>query len=126
MSASVVSGLNEVVAELDRAQSRMMPGVRAVVERGALNIKQDAARRASGLKHAPAYPQSISYDVHNTFGGVTAEIGPDKGRRQGALGNILEFGTPNNAPRPHLNPALDVEEPKFVAALDALLARLLP
>lgn len=126
MSASVVSGLNEVVAELDRAQSRMMPGVRAVVERGALNIKQDAARRASGLKHAPAYPQSISYDVHNTFGGVTAEIGPDKGRRQGALGNILEFGTPNNAPRPHLNPALDVEEPKFVAALDAMLARLLP
>lgn len=126
MSASVVSGLNEVVAELDRAQSRMMPDVRAVVERGALNIKQDAARRASGLKHAPAYPQSISYDVHNTFGGVTAEIGPDKGRRQGALGNILEFGTPNNAPRPHLNPALDVEEPKFVAALDALLVRLLP
>lgn len=92
---------------------------KAVTSRGALNVKRNAARLISGNSYAPYYPKSISYDTTVKDGMVVAEIGPDKSRqgRQGALGNILEYGTVNNAPIPHLGPALDSEEPKFVEYL---------
>lgn len=89
----------------------------AVVKKGALNVKNDAAAtvrdRAGGgrLRH---YPHSISYDVTVTASRATAEIGPDKDRMQGALGNIIEFGTATLPPVvPHLGPALDRESDTF-------------
>lgn len=115
-----VTGDKEVAASLDLAASRSIPAVRAVVEHGANNIKTDARARISGLAHAPAYPDAISYDVTYGMGSVTGEVGPRKERRQGALGNILEYGTVNNPPIPHLGPALRTEEPKFIDALEAL------
>ncbi|QLQ37988.1 hypothetical protein [Micromonospora robiginosa] len=98
---------------------------RKVVQRAVLNIKTDAQRRVGGLRHAPAYPRSISYDTRETPVGPEAEIGPDKGRRQGALGNLIEFGSVNNAPRPHINPAADAELPRFERAMEDLAVRLL-
>lgn len=98
---------------------------RKVVAKGALNIKRDAQRRTSGLAHAPAYPRSITYDSHETPTGGWAEIGPDKTRRQGALGNILEFGTVKNAPIPHMLPAAEAERPKFEKAMEDLAAKAL-
>lgn len=115
-----VTGDRELLAALTRAQSECVPEVEKVVAKGSLNIKQDAARRASGIAHAPAYPASISYDLFHGLVTVESEIGPDKGKRQGALGNILEFGTRNNAPIPHLGPALDAETPRYVRALEDL------
>lgn len=97
----------------------------AVVAKGALNIKADAARRVSGLKHAPQYPRSITYDTYVSLTGPSAVIGPDKARPQGALGNILEYGTTKNAPIPHLAPAADAEAPRFEAALEALAVKAL-
>lgn len=115
-----VTGDRELLAALDRAQSRSVPEVEKVVSKGSLNIKQDAARRASGIAHAPTYPASIGYDLFHGLTTVRSEIGPDKAKRQGALGNILEFGTRNNAPIPHLGPALDTEAPRYVKALEDL------
>jgi hypothetical protein len=119
------SQLRTLVADLDRAASRSVTEVAAVVSKGALNIKKDAARRVSGLAHAPAYPASIGYDLYRLPGSVNAKVGPDKGRRQGALGNILEFGSVNNGPIPHLSPALDAEEPRYARAMEDLAAKLL-
>lgn len=102
------------------------PGdARGVVAKGALNIKQDGARRASGLAHAPAYPRSITYDTHTTPTGAWAEIGPDKSRRQGALGNVIEYGSVNNPPHPHMGPAADAERPRFEQAMEAIAVGLL-
>ncbi len=95
---------------------------RKVVQRGALNVKKDAQRRISGHPHLPHYPSSITYDTEQTATGAAAEIGPDKSKRQGPLGNIIEYGTPKNAPLPHLGPALQAEEPRFVKALEDLAA----
>jgi hypothetical protein len=96
-----------------------------VVAKGALNIKTDARRRVTGLKHAPAYPSSITYDSHEVAGSAWAEIGPDKQRRQGALGNLLEYGSVKNAPRPHMRPAAEAERPKFEAAMQSLAEKAL-
>jgi hypothetical protein len=109
--------------DLDQAAGVALADVRAVVAKGALNIKRDAARRSSGLAHAPAYPRSITYDSHETRTGAWAEIGPDKDKRQGALGNILEYGTKKNAPIPHLGPAGEAEEPRFARAMESLVAK---
>jgi hypothetical protein len=106
------------------AAAATAPVVGKVVEKAALNIKNDARRRAGGLAHAPAYPRSITYDaVRVTRTGAATEVGPDKDKRQGALGNILEYGTRKNAPIPHLAPAAEAEEPRFARALEELAAK---
>lgn len=112
----------ELVQVLGHAAGAAPKAVRAVVQKGALNIKRDAQKRVTGLKHAPAYPRAITYDTHERVMSAWAEIGPDKERRQGPLGNILEHGTVNNAPTPHMGPAAETEEPKFRKALEDLAA----
>jgi hypothetical protein len=115
--------LTALVREFDEALVDAMPAVRAVVQKGALNIKTNARERISGHPHAPAYPYSITYDTKVSGTSAEAEIGPDKSRRQGALGNILEYGTGNNAPIPHIRPAADEELPKFEKAMEDLAAK---
>ena len=102
-----------LAAELGGVGARVRPAVKAVITKGALNIK-NAARDAilADTRHVfvKQYPYSITYDVSVGAGAmVTAEIGPDKDKPQGALGNLLEYGSSKNAPIPHLNPAFDAE-----------------
>lgn len=99
-----------------------------VVTKAAVNVKADARRRISGLAHAPAYPSSITFDdVQVTRLGASTQVGPDKAKRQGALGNILEYGAPrrNSPPRPHIGPAAEAEQPRFAKALEALAVKAL-
>ena len=107
------SGLNDLHAVLQDAGRDVVPEAKKVLVRAAFNIKKDAQRKVSGIRHAPAYPRAITYDTRWVGATGRAEIGPDKDRRQGALGNILEYGTVNNAPHAHLGPALDYEGPNF-------------
>lgn len=116
--------LSRLVADL-QAASKVTEKVRPLVSKGALNIKNDWREAWQGMAHAPALPDAIGYDLHAGPGGVEAVVGPDKDKPQGALGNIIEFGTSTNAPRPGGQHALDREEPRFLAALDALVGRLL-
>lgn len=119
---SDITGLNELIADLSDAPGKAQRKVDGVVRKGAQSIKSDAQRLASGNRYAPLYPASITFDAQWKGAGYEAEIGPDKDRPQGALGNVLEFGVPSQgtAPQPHLRPALGNEEPKFVQAMDEL------
>jgi hypothetical protein len=110
---------------LDRALSAVPEEAAKVVEKGALNIKQDAQRRIGRPAHAPAYASSISYDMRRAMRGPEAEIGPDKNKRQGDLGNLLEYGSVNNSARPHVAPAAEAEVPKYERAMEELAASLL-
>jgi hypothetical protein len=119
------TGLTELEVILSRAASKALSESAAVVGKGSLNIKRDWQARWKGLGHAPALPYAIGYDVFYTIGAIRSEIGPDKGRRQGALGNLLEFGSVNNAPTPGGAPALAAEAPKTERAFEELGERLL-
>lgn len=119
-----VSGLTELKVDLDKATSRMMPEVMAVLGRAGLNIKRGTQRRWAGMRHLPKLPGLVSYDVHHIVGGVAVEVGPQH-IGQGELANFVEFGSVQNQPRPGLSPSLDEEEPKTLAALDALVGKLL-
>lgn len=115
-----ILGLHELVADLDKAASRSVTAVRAVVERGAVNVKKDWRQRWSGIGHAPSLAAAVTYDVSFGLGRVSAEVGPDKNLRQGALGNVIEFGTSKNGPIPGGLPALEAEQPRFERALEDL------
>ena len=122
----IVKGADELVADLGRAQSRALPEVESVVKKGADNIKKDWTQRWSGMAHAPALPRAITYDIYHLPGSIRGQVGPDKDKRQGPLGSIVEFGTVKNAPRPGGLPALETEAPRMEKALSDLTAKLLP
>ena len=94
--------LDQLARDLDAIPAEKRPQFRKVVEKGALNIKNGLRADAAGHPTYRYFPTSISYDMTGEF---SAEIGPDKDRVQGALGNILYFGTSKNGPQ------LDLEGP---------------
>lgn len=113
-----IEGLTELVVDLTRAPFEARVKTRGVVQASAGRVKADAQMFAAGLSHAPSYPRSITYETtEKGVGEVDGEIGPDKNKPQGALGNLLEYGSANNAPHAHLGPALDREGPKFERAI---------
>lgn len=121
-----VRGLNRLALALWGNAAEAEASMAAVVERGALNVKngwRENAAASSG-RHARLYPQSISYDITPIPGGARAEIGPDKGKPQGPLGNLLEFGSVNNAPHNDGGRALLAEAPLFAAQVSLITERL--
>lgn len=94
MSDWDLSEVNKLVVDLGKGDAQLVVDARKIIEVGAAKVKKGMAQDASGIRHAPAFPASITYDLR----GLEAAIGPDKDRRQGALGNILYFGSSKNAP----------------------------
>lgn len=124
--------LDRFAVKLDQAAVHAPEETAKVVGRGALNIKKDAQRIIRGKlrgrkSHLRRYPYSIGYDVYQGLRGTSADIGPDKTRKnlQGTLGAIAENGSVNSEPMPHMRPAGERELPKFAKALEDLSARLL-
>lgn len=120
------SALKALTRDIERAAAIAPRAAGPVVAKAAVNIKKDARQRIGGLAHARRYPYSITFDdvaVHST--GAETRIGPDKDKPQGALGNLLEFGSRNNPPHPHLGPAAEAEAPRFLAAMQALAVKAL-
>jgi hypothetical protein len=97
----------------------------AVVFKGAMNIKQDSARRISGHPRFRRLPAAITFDVYQSLTGPSAEIGPDHNRPQGNLGHIAEYGTSTSAPMPYMGPAGEAEEPRFARAVEELAVKAL-
>lgn len=123
-----MSEVNKLAADLAAASFATLPMAEKVLEVGAVKIKKDAAKRIkSADRHGrlPAYPSSITYDTTTKGVSVEAEIGPDKNRNQGPLGNVLEYGTSDTAPIPHLQPALEAEAPVVEQLLAAGAAALI-
>ncbi len=125
MSDADTAELRELIVALDQAAAQAPDEVRRIAQKGALNIKTDWRTRWSGHPRYRLLGYAVTYDTTMSPASIDAEIGPDKGRPQGALGNIIEFGTRNNAPTPGGLPALQAEAPRTEVALAALAERLL-
>jgi hypothetical protein len=110
-----MSQVDKLADDLEAVAAKAAPAVKKVVEKGAVNIKTGMRQDATGHPKYKYFPRSISYDI--TDGGMGAEIGPDKDLIMGDLGNLLYFGSSNNAPVLDINAPLHKEEPRFADAL---------
>lgn len=127
------SDLSRLAAAIDESAAAAQRDIRPVVQRGALNIKQGAQKRVEGIKRAPNYGRTITYETRETAKGSWAEIGPETDklvgggpeRTPGNLGWLFEDGTPTSAPIPHMRPALEEEAPRFERALEAVVEKVL-
>lgn len=126
MAASFdVTEVDRLLTDLGKVDDVLKEG-RQSVSKGALNIRRNWRRRWGGHPHIPALPSAVTYDLAEFGYRVEAEIGPDKDRPQGPLGNIIEFGTSKNAPIPGGLPSLDAEAPRFEKAIEKIGEDLLP
>lgn len=118
-----VTGLKELSEDFQRAVENAIPDAKKIAGKGALQVKREAQRIIKAASHRgylPHYPRSISYDVDARGTVVTAEIGPKTEKLQGGLGRLLELGSANNAPIPHLDPGLALEENTFYGYMEEL------
>ena len=82
--------VRSLAVDLGVAGQRIKTDARAVIAKGALNIKSQMMAEASKSRHLKI-ARVISYDLRDTAGGVEAEIGPTKGG-EGSLAGIAYFG----------------------------------
>ncbi|WNI16617.1 hypothetical protein [Actinacidiphila sp. ITFR-21] len=127
MSAGIVIvGLEGLVADLASSTPRLAGNAATAVAVTSRKVQQSARARVRGHRHIPQYPASITYDVTAGPAGAEGEIGPDKNRAQGPLGNIIEYGTPKNPPIEHLGPALEENAEDLVHGIEVALHQALP
>jgi hypothetical protein len=119
------SEIDQLSASLGQVRANAGKYIRSAIAVTAKNIDKDWERESKGMAHAPAFPYSITYDI-STFSGfgfsvIQADIGPDKDRPQGALGNLIEFGSVNNPPQGLGHGALQRNEADFEKGLSLAL-----
>lgn len=128
-----VTGLAELLADLEGLPEKAPAEFRKVVSKGALNIKADWRRRwtpiARAPHNAPHLARGVGYDLDQDRAGthIEAEIGVHRANPQASLAHFPEFGDASSRtpPTPGGAPALRVEAPKFTKAVADLAERLL-
>lgn len=123
MSDLDASDFSKLSADLGEVPERSGRTLRQAIEVTARHVRDTARENAVGMGHAPAFPYSITYDIEGsgsraTGSQLSAEIGPDKERPQGALGNLIEYGSVNNPPQGIMHGALQANEADFERGID--------
>lgn len=85
--------LREIAGELRAAGRTLMPQVRGVIAKGAVNIKGQLRDELAGSAHFGQAASAVSYDIDMSGDRVEASIGAvTEGRVVGDLGAIAYFG----------------------------------
>lgn len=95
MNATSLFDASELTAFADKLLAKGVARRAAItmaVKKGAQNVKNDIREDLSGSGNKAIRRIPISYEVQESAGRVTAEIGPSKGGA-GSLANIAFFGT---------------------------------
>ena len=93
--------------------ARFPGAVRAVVAKTALDVEADAKALC------PVDTGALRASIKAEIDGTRATIEPHQ-----EYAGYVEFGTYKMAPRAYMRPAADINEPKFIAAMEAMAARL--
>ncbi|QWY79641.1 hypothetical protein PP637_gp11 [Arthrobacter phage Persistence] len=106
--------------DLGKIAGSAVKDVDAVLKKGAQNVKTEMVADAAGSEHFKGMAGAISYDSSYSVGTPRYEVGPDKGRRGGALGNIAYFGTSRGGGTLDIEKPLRSEEPRLTSELEKL------
>lgn len=115
IDVSEVTGFVDSVGRVTGSATRE---VDAVVKKGAQNVKNEMVADASASTHFKGMAGSISYDQ---VAPAAYEVGPDKDRRGGALGNIYYFGTSRGGGSGDIDKPVQSETPRMEQALTDLV-----
>ena len=98
MSDTDFSELTDLTRDLGEAPRNVGPFLRSALMKTAGNIKKDAAASVGNSEMWSGAAGAINYDVEATAGDsastLVVEVGYDKQKAGGALGNLREFGAP--------------------------------
>ena len=112
------SELNTLSADLGKVAGNTGPFINSAIQFTSNLIKKAAQKSVSGGDPRwKALPSAIDYEI-KTFQGfgasvIQSEIGYDKDKGAGQLGNVREFGTPKVPPHLDLQKALTENEADF-------------
>lgn len=118
-----VDELRQFAISVGRIVDGAYDEVEGVVNKGALNMKNEMITDALGSTHFKGMARSITYDSENSRDVIRRVVGPDKERRGGALGNIYYFGTSRGGGTGDIDKPLNSEEPRVLSAMQALVDR---
>ena len=114
------SELFELAGDLRRADQKVAKQARAVVSKGALNVKNQLRSDLAASPHFSAAAHTVSYDIKASTSLIEAEIGAvTEGRTVGDLAHLAYFGGAHGGGGtvPDPQEALAAEEPAFIDAL---------
>jgi len=113
---------DQLTASFGRVPDHVGPNVNTAITGTSMGIKKAWQTPLKGSRTLPRLPYALSFDIAvGQFFGVSvikSEIGFDKEKPQGALGNVSEYGTPSITGRGHGAAALHANEKDFVRGLE--------
>lgn len=123
------SEVNALAADLGKVPDAAGGFIRSAVQYTATEVRKSARDTVGSGSHSwSALPNSIDYDIKTDVGessSLTAEVGYNKGRGAGKLGNLREFGGPSAgnhlAPHNDLANALEANQDDFQKGLEKAL-----
>lgn len=123
------SELNKLAADLGTVAANAGPKLRSAIEYTSVEVKKGAQQKVGKRKHWRQAAAAIDYEIKASasIGGssITSEIGYDKDKPAGKLGNLVEFGAPNSpnalTPGDELRTALHEQEADFEKGLSKAL-----
>jgi hypothetical protein len=118
--------LNRLAADLESVPKNIGPFLESAIKFTSVRIKRGAARKVSRRRHFKQAAAAIDFDVKHFkgFGAevVQSEIGYNKDKDPGRLGNLVEFGAPGSpnalTPGSELVTTLHEEEADFIRGIE--------
>lgn len=92
------SELMQLAADIGDAPDNLPKHLRSAIESTSMKVKKDAQASVKGRRGLGHAASAIDYELSGFSGstsGMSSEIGYDKGKKAGKLGNLIEFGAPN-------------------------------
>lgn len=123
------SELEVLAVDLGEVAAKSGKPFRQAVEVSARKVKDTARGKVSGRKHFKQAAAALDYEMQGFqgFGStvVQAEVGYDKDRPTGKLGNLVEFGAPRSGndlqPGGELQDALHENQDDFQKGIEMAL-----
>jgi len=120
--------LRQFAASIERVTEGAYDEVDAVIFKGAMNMKREMVADIKKSKHfvgkkGPGFESSITFEEHNTKDVIRRELGPDKSRPGGALGNIYYFGTSRGGGSGDIEKPINSEAPRLIGAIQKLVEK---
>lgn len=117
-------GIAAEMARFERLGKNIGPAAQKAVKAGGKLLAErlsEAAPRDTGALAASIKAGSVSYNAADGYHCQVAPTGENHGESLAKIGNILEYGRSNMAPRPWFNPTVQSASGEVIAAMQSVI-----